>query len=211
MHERVTWPYWVQSLEHKIQDVWKIRNSHWTYIHYNLAQKCHKLHKLDREKFKQLESLNLHLILPNFILLFQLIGFKYNNLVNWCWMILLRMTIMSAQQRLVIRLHPCEKRSHQQQMNQRVADPPTSLEHCLFNGCRAICMFCDMLDVNWYIRRSRKSHDGGYWCTGDYLVLGHLQLSWWRWLGSASRMYSVSVWKDGPASKKENDIARGIR
>ena len=68
--------------------------------------------------------------------------------------------------------------SHQQQINQRVAHLPTSLKHCLFNVWHAICMFCDMVDVNWYIRRSKKSHDdGGYWCTGDYLVLGHLQPS----------------------------------
>ena len=28
MHERVTWPHWVKSLEYKIQGVWIIRNSH---------------------------------------------------------------------------------------------------------------------------------------------------------------------------------------
>ena len=160
-------------------------------LHYSWAQKCHKLHKLDREQFKQLEELNRHLILPNFILLFYFTSSKYNNLVKRCWIVLLRMTILSAQHRLVIR-----------QMYQWVADIPTSLEHCFFNVCNAICMFCDMFDLkSWFDLknlhiRSRKSHGGGYWCTGDYLVLEHLQPSLWCWLGSASHMYSVPLWKD---------------
>ena len=52
LHEHVTWRRWVQPLEYRIQDVWIITSTHWTYIHYSLAQKCHKLHK--QRKFKQL-------------------------------------------------------------------------------------------------------------------------------------------------------------
>ena len=68
-----------------------------------------------------------------------------------------------------------------------------------------------ILWYGWRVRRPNKSYDGSYWCIGDYLVLGHLQPSWLRWLGSAFPIYSVSLWKDGPASKKENDVAGRIR
>ena len=48
------------------------KNPHWTYVHIYELQlqtkcQCHKLHKLDNEKFKRLQKLNRHLILPNHI------------------------------------------------------------------------------------------------------------------------------------------------
>ena len=147
--------------------------------------------------------MNRHLILPNCMLLFNFIRFKYSNLVNWCWLILLRMIIMSAQHRWVKSLIRVRRRNHQQQMNQRIANLLTSLGHCFCNGCHAICMFCGMVDVSWYIRRSRKGQDGGFWCTEDYLVRGHLTPSWWLWLGSASHMYSVNSEKTDPTVRKK--------
>ena len=46
------------------------KNPHWTDVHIyelQLKAKCNKLHKLEKEKLKQLQELNRHLILPNFI------------------------------------------------------------------------------------------------------------------------------------------------
>ena len=66
----VTWPHGVQPMQHKIQYVWITKNPHWTDVHIyelQLKAKCHKLHKLEKEKLKQLQELNRHLILRNFI------------------------------------------------------------------------------------------------------------------------------------------------
>ena len=57
-------------MQHKIQYVWITKNPHSTDVHIyelQLKAKCHKLHKLEKEKLKQLQELNRHLILPNFI------------------------------------------------------------------------------------------------------------------------------------------------
>ena len=57
-------------MQHKIQYVWITKNPHLTDVHIyelQLKAKCHKLHKLVKEKSKQLQELNRHFILPNFI------------------------------------------------------------------------------------------------------------------------------------------------
>ena len=70
MRVHVTWPHGVQPMQHKMQYVWITKNPYWTDVHIyelQLKAKCHKLHKLEKEKLKQLQELNHHLILPNFI------------------------------------------------------------------------------------------------------------------------------------------------
>ena len=42
------------------------------------------------------------------------------------------------------------KRTRQQQSSLRIADLPTSLEHCLFDRCNATCMLRNMSRVNYH-------------------------------------------------------------
>ena len=60
--------------------------------------------------------------------------------------------------------------THHLQRNQRVTNRLNSLPHCLFNCCNAICLFHNMVYVNYYIQRSKKSQYGDCRWPGVYLA-----------------------------------------
>ena len=174
MHVHVTWPRGVQPMQHKMQYVWMTKHPHWTDVHINelqLKAKCHKLHKLEKknEAVTRAESSfnlarfycqkrNCAVIWLNWTQ----IGFKYNNLVNQCWIIMLGMAMMCTQHKLVIRHEPCKKTNPPCQ--QQVAEPPTSLKYCLFYGRSGMCMlwWCEL--VNPEIEEGSRWWLAMHWC-----------------------------------------------